>query len=62
MLPNETDEGQEFAEVMFSFQSEWHAKAVNALIEKAMDERDDLGGEKYGHLRQKIVDTITKAL
>ena len=62
LLPNETREGQEFANVMFSFQSEWHTKAVNALLEKAMDERDDLGDEKYGHLRQKIVEVITKAL
>ena len=62
LLPNETREGQEFANVMFSFQSEWHTKAVNALIEKAMDERDDLGDEKYGRLRQRIVDAITKVL
>lgn len=62
LLPNETGEGKEFANIMFRFQNEWHAKAVNELIEKAMDERDDLGGEKYGHLRRKIVEVITNAL
>ena len=58
LLPDETPVGQEFARSISDFEGEWHAKAVKALIEKAMDEHDDLGGKENEHLRQKLVTAI----
>jgi len=57
-FPNETPAGQEFANVMFKIQDERHDKAVNMLVEKAMNERDDLGGNAYESIRQILVAVI----
>ena len=68
MLPGENDSdknpvGVEFAQIMFDAEkgegNDLHKKAVNELVRKIMDERDDLSSEKYIHLRQKIVEAIT---
>ena len=57
LLPNETPEGQEFASVMAELHELREFKAaIDALVAKAMNERDDLCD--YPHLRQKLVDEI----
>jgi hypothetical protein len=54
-------ESKEFVEVMFQCNgSNRHDCAVNALVERAMDERDDLANFKA--LREKLVSTITSEL
>ena len=67
-LPGENDStknpvGVEFAQIMFDAEkgegNDLHEKAVNELVRKIIDERDDLSSEKYMHLRQKIVEVIT---
>ena len=57
-LPDETPAGQEFVKIINSIQDEWHDKAVNTLVEKAMNVRDDLKGDDYRSLRQKLVAAI----
>lgn len=57
ILPNETPEGLEFASVMAELHELREFKdATDALVAKAMNERDDLCD--YPHLRQKLVDEI----
>ena len=60
--PNNNPVGAEFANIMFSAENgegnDLHEKAINKLISKVMDERDDLSDKKYKHLRQKIVEVI----
>lgn len=76
LLPNETPEGHEFAEVMSGFLVNGNSdaakvligkdakalieKSINTLLEKIMDERHDLRDRKYTHLRQNIVAAITR--
>lgn len=63
LLPNETDEGNEFAKFMFKFQVEGNAsdvkvlpcevantiveKAFNALLETILNERDNMSEDDY---------------
>ena len=57
LLPDDTSVGREFANVMFELQDCLkHEDAVKRLVEKAMNERDDLCD--YPLLRQKLVDEI----
>lgn len=73
LLPGDNDSdnnpiGVEFAKIMLSTESKFctenvegndlHAKAINKLIMKIMDERDDLRGEAYKNLRQMLVSEI----
>ena len=76
LLPNETPEGKEFAEVMSGFLINGNSdaakvligkdakalieKSINTLLEKIMDERHDLRDRKYMHLRQNVVEAITR--
>ena len=54
LLPDDTPVGREFANVMFDLQDRLsHEEAVKTLIEKAMNERDDL--QDYPFLRQELV-------
>ena len=54
ILPNETPEGLEFASVMAELHKLREFKAaIDALVAKAMNERDDL--QDYPHLRQELV-------
>ncbi len=51
-------ESQEFVKVMFQCNgTNRHEDAVNALVERAMDERDDLAN--FIVLREKLVSAIT---
>ena len=57
LLPDETPIGREFAKVMFELKDHRNYEdAVKTLVEKAMNERDDL--RDYPLLRQKLVDEI----
>ena len=57
LLPNETPEGQEFASVMAELHELREFKdAIDALVAKAMNERDDL--QDYSFLRQELVRKI----
>ena len=57
LLPNETPVGLEFASVMAELPELREFKdAIDALVAKAMNERDDL--QDYPHLREKLVDKI----
>ena len=49
--------GVEFADIMFSADRDLHDAAERKIVEKIMEERDDLAD--YPNLRQKIVDAIT---
>ena len=54
LLPDETPVGRDFAKVMFELQDHRNYEdAVKTLVEKAMNERDDL--QDYPHLRQELV-------
>ena len=61
LLPDDTPVGREFANVMFKLQDHRkHEDAVKILVEKAMNERDDLCD--YPLLRQKLVGKINGTL
>ena len=49
--------GVEFADIMFSADKDLHDAAERKIVEKIMEERDDL--VDHPNLRQKIVDAIT---
>ena len=49
--------GVEFADIMFSADKDLHDAAERKIVEKIMEERDDL--VDYPNLRQKIVEAIT---
>ena len=49
--------GVEFADIMFGADKDLHNAAERKIIEKIMEERDDL--VDYPNLRQKIVEAIT---
>ncbi len=59
LLPDGTPIGREFANVMLELQGNPNNEdAVKALVEKAMDERDDLCD--YSLLRQELVCKINR--
>ena len=56
--PDKNPEGADFAAIMFRANQDIHDAAVNKVVEKIMDERDDL--VDFKGLRQKIVEALTK--